>query len=82
MNADRLRTTPKTAAEHAYQDARDAVRAEVRKLTRRITDSIYVEVDKAFLRAVQNGEEITVQPDLEEIKRAARKPVLELLGGE
>jgi hypothetical protein len=81
MNPDRLRATPKTPAELAYQDARDAVRAEVRKLTRRITDAIYVEVDKAFLEAIKAGEDITVAPDLEAIKKAARGPALELLGG-
>lgn len=81
MNPDRLSATPKTAAEHAYQDARDAARAEVRKLTRRVTDLIYVEIDKAFITALNNGEDITVAPDLEAIKAAARGPVLELLGG-
>lgn len=81
MNPDRLSTTPKSAAEHAYQDARDAARAEVRKLTRRLTDLIYVEIDKAFIESINAGEEITVAPDLEAIKAAARKPALELLGG-
>lgn len=81
MNPDRLRATPKTPAELAYQDARDAARAEVRKLTRRLTDLIYVEIDRTFLEAIQRGEDISVAPDLEAIKAAARKPALELLGG-
>ena len=81
MNPDRLRSTPKTLAELAYQDARDAARAEVRKVTRRITDLLYVEIDKAFMEAIGEGVEITVAPDLEAIKRAARSSVLELLGG-
>ena len=82
MNPDRLRATPKTPAELAYQDARDAARAEVRKLTRRLTDLIYVEIDREFLAALGRGEEITVAPDIEAIKAAARKPALELLGGD
>ena len=81
MNPDRLRAAPKTPAEQAYADARDAARAEVRTVTRRITDLLYVEIDKAFIAALNRGEEITVAPDLEAIKRAAREPVSELLGG-
>lgn len=81
MNPDRLRVAPKTSAEQAYHDARDAARAEVRKVTRRITDLLYVEIDKAFIEALNRGEEITVAPDLEAIKQAAREPVAELLGG-
>lgn len=80
MNPDRLRATPKTSAELAYQDARDTARAEVRKLTRRLTDLIYVEIDRAFIEAINRGEEITVSPDIEAIKQAARKPALALLG--
>jgi len=81
MNPDRLRATPKSPAELAYQDARDTARAEVRKLTRRLTDLIYVEIDKAFMESIKRGEQITVAPDIEAIKAAARKPALELLGG-
>jgi hypothetical protein len=80
MNPDRLRAAPKTQAEFAYQDARDSARAEVRKLTRRLTDLIYVEIDRVFLESINKGEVITVAPDLEAIKAAARKPALELLG--
>lgn len=62
---------PKSAMDFAYDDARDAARMEVRKLTRRITDIIYLEIDKEFRRALLAGEEISVQPDIEAIKQAA-----------
>lgn len=57
--ADKYAKQPKTDMEHVYDDTRDAARAEARKITRRITDMMYVEIDAAFREALSNGEEIT-----------------------
>ena len=61
----------KSSMDHAYDDARDAARAEVRRISRRVTDLLYVEIDNEFRRALLAGEEISVRPDMELIKAAA-----------
>ncbi|WP_281783761.1 hypothetical protein [Sinimarinibacterium flocculans] len=45
--------------DHAYDDIRDAARAEARKISRRLTDVMYVEIDAVFRAALLAGEEIT-----------------------
>lgn len=58
---------PKSPMELAYEDAKDAARAEVRRLTRRITDRLYVEIDREFHQAILKDQQIEVRPDLAEI---------------
>lgn len=64
----------------AYEDARDLSRAEVRRLTRRIQDRIYVEIDREFRRALLAGENITVRPNMEKIIAAAWPEIKRELG--
>jgi hypothetical protein len=54
----------KTPTELAYDDAKDLARAEVRRLTRRITDRLYVAIDREFKQAVLEGRAIEVRPDI------------------
>ncbi len=51
--------SPKSDMDHAYDDIRDAARAEARKISRRLTDVMYVEIDAVFRAALLAGEEIT-----------------------
>lgn len=62
---------PKSEMELAYLDTKDAARAEVRRIVRRIEDRLNVEIDRVFAEAIVNGETIEVRPDLEAIKQAA-----------
>lgn len=67
--ADKFNKIPKSNMDHVYDDARDAARAEVRKINRRITDLMYVEIDNVFRESLLNGEEITsLTIDIGEIK--------------
>jgi hypothetical protein len=63
----KFNAAPKSETELAYQDAKDLARAEVRRLTRRITDRLYVAIDREFKQAVLEGRAIEVRPDLDAI---------------
>lgn len=53
------RTEPKSETVLVREDARDLARAKVRTLTRRITDHIYVEIDKLFEQAELDDADVT-----------------------
>jgi hypothetical protein len=55
----KLRSEPKTQEHLLWEDARDEARMRVRTLTRRITDHIYVEIDKLYIEAQRSGQVIT-----------------------
>lgn len=50
---------PKSEAVLLREDARDEARQKVRTLTRRITDHIYVEIDRLFIDAEERGQAVT-----------------------
>ena len=52
------RTDPKAPSHLAWEDARDQARAEIRRITRRVTDLVYVEIDKVFERAELDNQEV------------------------
>lgn len=58
---------PKSAMELAYEDAKDGARAEVRRLSRRITDRLYVAIDREFHQALLEGRKIEVKIELDAI---------------
>lgn len=75
MSTPKYDKTPKSDMELAYDDAKDLARAEVRRLTRRITDLLYVEIDREFAAALNRSEEIRARPDIRDIVRDARPAI-------
>lgn len=68
-------STPRTAEDHAWADATDLTRTEIRRLTRRITAAVYAELHKEFDAAAKRGQVIAVRPDAESIKAHVRQAV-------
>lgn len=62
---------PKTDIDHSYEDARDAARSEVRRIARRLTDTLYIAIDDEFRRSLQNGEQIVIHMDSASIRKSA-----------
>ena len=78
-NTPKYNKTPKSDMELAYDDAKDLARAEVRRLTRRITDRLYVAIDREFADALSRGDRIEVRPEMSDIVEAAREDIELLL---
>lgn len=62
---------PKSDIDHSYEDARDDARAEVRRISRRLTDTLYIAIDEEFRRALLDGEQIVVHMDSASIRKTA-----------